>query len=131
MKRVLPIICVFSLITACSIAPTKPNISTIYKIPALKLQLEPVSSKSQTLTQEPLSERAQILFQELYLLDPILALELGRLPEFQGKVGERQILALTRFTGLIRNAAPEEKANLATLLKEGKVNTRRYPKFRH
>ena len=126
MKRVLPIICVFSLIIACSIAPTKPNISAIYRIPALKSQLEPISSKAQTLTQEPLSVRAQALFQRLYALDHVSALESGKLPEFQGKVGGRQILALTRFIELIANATTEEKANLAMLLKVGKPNISRY-----
>ena len=125
MKRVLPIICIVSSIIGCAV-PTKPNISAIYRVPALKAQLQPLPAKSQQLTQDPFPVEAQKLFQRLYTLAPALALEVGKLPEFQGKVGERQIRALTRFTELIANATTEEKANLAMLLKVGKPEIRRY-----
>ena len=127
MKKVLPIICIVSsIVVGCSIPPTKPNISAIYRIPALKAQLRPLPAKSQQLTQYPFPIEAQKLFQKLYTLDPALALEVGKLPGFQGKVGEIQIRALTRFTELIANATPEEKVNLAMLLEVGKPNIRRY-----
>jgi len=126
MKRILPIICMVSLIIGCAIPPTKPNISAIYRIPALKSQLQPLPTKSQILAKEPIPEEVQTSLQQLYIINPALALEVGKLPEFQGKVGERQIRALTRFAELIANATTEEKANLSILLKEGKLAFRSY-----
>jgi len=126
MKRVLSIICIVSLIISCAVATTKPNISAIYRISALKNQLQPLPVKSQPSAKEPLPREVQTLFQQLYTIDSTLALEVGKLPEFQGKVDERQIRALTRFTELIANATTEEKANLALLLKEGRPTFRRY-----
>jgi len=126
MKRLLPIICIVSLIIGCAVAPSKPNISTLYRIPALKAQLQPLPAKSQPSAKEPLPEEVQTLFQQLYTLNPALALEIGRLPEFQGKVGKRQVVAMRRFVDLIENAKADEKANLSMLLKEGKPDFRRY-----
>ena len=126
MKKALLIICIGSLIIGCSISPTKPNISAIYRVSALKAQLRSLPAKSQQLTQGLFPIEAQKLLQKLYILDPTLAFEVGKLPEFQGKVDERQIRALTRFTELIANITPEEKINLAMLLEVGKPNIRRY-----
>ncbi len=126
MKRVLPIICIASLIIGCAVTPTKPNVSAVYRIPALKAQLKPLPGKSQPSAQEPLPAEVQTLFRRLYSLKPALALEVGKLPEFQGKVSERQILALTRFTDMIANVTPEEKTNLADILKVGLPEFRRY-----
>jgi len=126
MKRVLPIICIVSLIIGCAVTSTKPNISAIYRIPALKAQLQPLPTKSQILAKEPIPKEVQTSLQQLYTINPALALEVGKLPEFQGKVGERQIRALTRFAELIANVTTEEKANLSILLKEGKLDFRSY-----
>ncbi len=126
MKRLLPIVCFVLSLIGCSTAPTKPNISALYRIPPLGVQLPSLLAKSQPLTQELFSVEVETLFQRLYALDPVLALEVGKFPEFQGKVGQRQILALTRFTDLVVNATSEEKANLAKLLQVGKPAFRRY-----
>lgn len=126
MKRVLPIICIVSLIIGCSVAPTKPNISALYRVPSLETQLPSLRAKPEQLTRQPLPAEVQALFQQLHALDPALAVEVGRLPEFQGKVGDRQILALNRFTDLIPNLSPEEKSNLANFLKVGQPKFRRY-----
>ncbi len=126
MKRLLPIICIVSLIIGCAVAPTKPNISALYRIPTLKAQLQALPAKFQPSAKEPLPEEVQTLFQQLYTLNPALALEIGRLPEFQGKVGKRQVVAMRRFVDLIENATADEKANLSMLLKEGKPEIRCY-----
>jgi hypothetical protein len=76
--------------------------------------------------QEQLPIEVQILFKHLYALDPVLAEEVGRLPEFQTKVSERQVLALKRFVNLIQNTTAEEKTNLEKLLKVGKPEVRSY-----
>lgn len=125
MKRVLLIVFIFSFVISCSLA-TKPNISVLYRIPTLSAQLPPLPAKSQLPAGEPLPADVQMLFQQLYILDPALALEVGKLPEFQGKIEQKQILALTKLTDLISKASSEEKSNLSSFLKVGKPEFRRY-----
>lgn len=125
MKKILFLFFLFITILGCSVA-SGPNVSAIYRMPDLKSQLPPLSDKSKPLIQEPLPTPVQVQFQRLYEQEPALALEVGRLPEFQDKIGDRQILALTRFTELVSNTTPEEKGNLRELLKEGLPNVRRY-----
>lgn len=107
MKRFLFLPFVLGFALACSVAPTKPNVSALYQVSSL-------------------SAGVQLQFQRLHALDSTLAIEVGKLPEFQGKVADKQTLALTWFTDLIQNATPEEKANLAKLLKVGKPEVRCY-----
>ena len=103
-----------ALIVSCSTtAPVRvPNISALYRVPILQKQLPPLADKSRPLTQEPLSEQAQIAFQRLFGVNRTLALEAGRLPSFQNGIKEKEVLALTRFTELVQNATPEQMANL-------------------
>ena len=79
-----------ALIVGCSAtAPVKvPNISALYRVPILQKQLPPLAEKSRPLTQEPLSEQAQIAFQRLFGVNRTLALEAGRLPAFQKGIKE-------------------------------------------
>ena len=107
-----------AVIVGCSAtAPVKgPNISALYSVPILQEQLPPLADKPRPLTQEPLSEQAQIAFQRLFGVNRTLALEAGRLPSFQNGIKEKEVLALTRFTELVQNATPEQKANLESLL---------------
>jgi len=117
-----------ALIVGCSAtAPVKvPNISALYRVPILQKQLPPLAEKSRPLTQEPLPETAVHLFKQLYALNPSVALEVGKLPEFQGNIGEKQILALTKFIDLIQNATEPEKANLESFLEVGKPASGQY-----
>jgi len=117
-----------ALIVGCSAtAPVKvPNISALYRVPILQKQLPPLAEKSKSLTQEPLSEQAQIAFQRLFGINRTLALEAGRLPAFQKSIKEKEVLGLTRFTELVENATPEQKTNLESLLNIGLKDSRRY-----
>ncbi|HID28793.1 MAG TPA: hypothetical protein EYP19_02175 [Desulfobacterales bacterium] len=112
--------------SCATIQRTQPNVTALYRIPAIEAQLPPLEAKSPLLAREPLPPPVQALFQELYALDSSLALEIGKLPEFQGQPGQRQISALARFTDLIADATPEEKSNLANLLEVGQPEFRRY-----
>jgi len=103
----LPIVCIVLLLISCSTAPIKPNASALYRIPSLRVQLPSLLAKSQPLTQESPLVEIETLFQRIYTLDPILALEVGKLPEFQNKVGQRQIFYLHRFVNLIKKATSE------------------------
>ncbi len=123
------LIFVFSvLLFGCSaISPsTQPNISALYRMEALRPKLQALPEKSRLPTQEPLPKAAETLLEKLYTLDPPIALEVGRLPEFQDRVGEKELLALARFTDIISKASPKEKNNLINLLKIGKSEIRRY-----
>lgn len=126
MKMLLLIIYVASLIIGCSLAPTKPNTSAIYRVPSLYAQLPTLSAEPKQLTLQPLPDETQALFQRLYALNPALAFEVGKLPEFQGTIGEKTTLSLIRFTDLIANASLEEKTKLVEILKVGKADFRRY-----
>ena len=77
MKMLLLIIYVASLIIGCSLAPTKPNTSAIYRVPSLYAQLPSLSAESKQLTLQPLPDETQALFQRLYALNPALAFEVG------------------------------------------------------
>jgi hypothetical protein len=72
------------------------------------------------------SSEAKALLQQLDNMDSDLALEVGRLPEFQENIREPQILALTRFINVMANASVAEKANLAKLLQIGYPKVRKY-----
>ncbi len=117
-----------ALIVGCSAtAPVKgPNISALYRVPILQNQLPPLADKSGPLTQEPLPEAVEHIFKQIYALDPAVAIEVGKLPEFQGNIGERQVQALTKFIDLIQNATEPEKANLANFMEIGKPASRQY-----
>lgn len=117
-----------AVIVGCSAtAPVKgPDISAIYRIKAIRQQLPALANKNQHPTEEPLSEQAQIAFQQLFSVHKTLALEAGRLPAFQKDINEKDLLALARFTELIENATPEQKANLESLLRIGLQDSRRY-----
>lgn len=130
IRRSTFLFCVLTLafIVGCSATvPVKaPNISALYRVPILQKQLPPLADKSRPLTQEPLSEQAQVAFQRLFGVNRTLALEAGRLPSFQNGIKEKEVLALTRFTELVQNATPEQKANLESLLSIGLKDSRRY-----
>lgn len=129
MKKFLVLSFVLILTSGCSFAPpasTKPNISLVYRASSLKYQLQPLPAKLQPSVQESLTPEAQNLFHKLYTLNPALAIEVGRLPEFQDKFGEKKLLALARFIDLIAKGTSEEKTNLEELLKVGLPAFRRY-----
>jgi len=126
MKKYFLVNLIILLAIGCATAPTKPNISAIYKIPSLKSQLPPPPYKFQPSIQKPLPEELKVLFQHLYTIDPALALEVGKIPEFQVEGTQTQIQALARFIDLIENASSEEKSNLVELLLVGKFEFRKY-----
>ncbi len=116
---ILPIGCAITI-------KTRPNTRVLSRVPALNTKLPPLSTKLQPTAKQELPLQVQALFQRLYDIDPYVALEVGRLPEFQGQVGELQVLSLSRFTDFLANASPVEKANLGKFLKVGQPAFRRY-----
>jgi len=126
MQKLIVLTLTGLLVLGCVSTKPKPNISALYRIPEISYKLEPLENKSIDFKTNPLPKPSKILFQKLYEIDPIIALELGRIPEFEGVIGEAQILALDRFLSLIENAKTEEKTNINKLLQVGKPEFRRY-----
>lgn len=125
MKRTI-LIFVFSLFILSCCATTKPNISVLYPIHALRTELPQPQEKSKVTTKEPLPIEVEALLKKLYTLDSNLALEVGKLPEFQETIGKNQVLALTRFIELVAHTTTSQKTNLAEFTKIGLPNVRRY-----
>jgi hypothetical protein len=113
------------LLSGCA-TTTQPNISAIYQIPSLRTQLPPPTEKQQLSVSRNLPAEGEVLFRQLYELDPVLALEVGKLPEFQKEIGPKQIVALTRIVDLTVHATDQDKANLGKFLKIGLPAVRRY-----
>jgi hypothetical protein len=72
------------------------------------------------------NEEARDLCLQLYNIDPDVAMEVNKLPEFQGKIGDLQIQALGRFLKVLANASYGEKANLTRFLSSGFPKVRKY-----
>lgn len=126
MKKVILLTFICQLFFGCVSTKQTPNISVLYRIPELAYQLAQLENKSIDFEKNPVPIPAKILLQKLYQIDPIIALEVGRIPEFEGVIGEAQILALNRFVTLIENSKPEEIATINKLLQVGKTGIRRY-----
>lgn len=103
-----------------------PNISAIYRIEAIAQQLPALPGKEQPPAKELLPEAIQISFQRLFGVNRTLALEVGKLPAYQKHMKEKAVLVLTRFTELVENGTPEQKANLESLLNIGLKEFRHY-----
>lgn len=124
MKRIL-FSFIFIIVTFGCATTTKPKTSVIYNIHDISKQLPPlVNSKS--VTKDELPRNIQNLFIKLYELDPVVAVEIGRLPEYQYNIGDIQEIALRRFIDLLGKSSPDELNNLKELLKIGKPEFRRY-----
>lgn len=72
------------------------------------------------------NEEARDLCFQLYNIDLDIAMEVNKLPEFQGKIGDPQIQALGRFLRVLANASYGEKENLTRLLSSGLPKVRKY-----
>jgi hypothetical protein len=101
-----------------------PNVSAIYRIETIAQQLPALSGKQKLPTQEPLPDPAQASFRSLFGTNRTLALEVGRLPAFQKEVRQKDVLALARFTEVVKNATLEQQANLDSLLNIGLQESR-------
>ena len=122
MRRLLLLFLAILVAPGC-VAPTKPNVSALYGVPELRAKLP---QDNGTFSDTVLPQKAQALFLYLYSQDPGLALEVGKLPEFQGAIDEKTVVALERFTHAVKMATPSQKENLTMLLNEGKPSVRRY-----
>jgi hypothetical protein len=124
-KFILIVLCWIFFLFGCATS-TRQNISVLYQIPELQNQLPLLPAGSKSVAKGLLPSEVQTLFLQLHSLNPGLALEVGKLPEFQNEVGKKQILALSRFTKFINDAVAKGKSNVDELLKVGKPEVRSY-----
>ena len=115
-----------AILTIGCVKATTPNTSAIYRIPSISNQRQTLPEKSKSQTQYEFPGSAQILFVKVNDIDNVLAIEIGRLPEFQGQISDLEVRSLSRFLDLLIISSPQEKSNLKKLLEVGKPNFRRY-----
>lgn len=125
MIKYILVLFLLAVITIGCATTTRPNASAVYKIPTISNQLPQISNIKE-LSKEELPKQIQYLFLKLYELDPAVAIEIGKLPEYQDNIGELQELSLRRFIDLLVKASHEEKNNIKELLNVGKPEFRRY-----
>ena len=126
MKRIFLVNLSIVIMFGCASAPTKPNVSVVNQVLTIDDSSRPPISGKQLSEKDTLPTEAKDLLKRLYALDSFVAVEVGKLRDFQGQVGEKQILALGRFIEVVSKADPEARANLNNLLKVGKTEIRRY-----
>ena len=105
---------------------SKPNPTYIANISSIAKFLSPEERKETITVRSSPNERASKLFEEIFKLDRDLAIELGRIPEFQDGINEREIYALESFIGYLDIIGDKEKKGLKEILDVGK---REYRKF--
>lgn len=118
----------FIFIIGCShsILATRPNTTYLCNIPSIVQSLpsgEIKNIKKITTKQE---EKAYPLFEKLFQFDRELAIELGRLPEFQDGVNDREILALENFVNFLNVSTDDDKAAFRKILSIGKPEYRKF-----
>jgi len=86
MKKLVVLNLLWLLFFGCFSTKPKPNISALYRISEISAELEPLDNKSIDFKTNPLPTPAKMSFQKLYEIDPIIALEVGRIPEFEAVV---------------------------------------------
>jgi predicted transglutaminase-like cysteine proteinase len=79
--------------------------------------------KKSTTKQE---EKAYPLFKKIFQFDRQLGIELGRLPEFQDGINEREILALENFVKFLSVSTDNDKTALRKILSIGKPEYRKF-----
>src|SRR4030043_782323 len=118
----------FILIIGCShsVLSTKPNTTYLYNILSIAQFLPQEETKNVKRTATTQEERVNQLFKKIFKFDQELAIELGRLHEFQDGVNEREILALENFLNFLSVSTDNEKAALGKILNIGKPEYRKF-----
>lgn len=127
LKR-FSLVVLFIFIIGCShpILTTKPNTTYLYNIPSIAQFLPHEETRSIKKTATSHEERVHQLFEKVFKFDQEFAIELGRLPEFQDGVNEREILALENFVNFLSVSTDNDKAALGKILSIGKPKYRQF-----
>jgi len=114
------------LIIGCAyLSGSKPNPTYLVNVPSLAQFLPPIETKE--IKKIPAAqEKAYQLFEKIFQFDQELAIELGRIPEFQDGVNEREIFALENFVSFLNVSTDNEKRTLKEILSVGKPKYRKF-----
>ena len=104
--------------------PTKPNDSVIYQLKSS--DIKPTSTQKDNKKPIQIPRETQKYLIHLYSLDSELALEVGRLPEFQKEISSNTEKALKRFVNLINHATDDEISNFKAVINEGIPEVRKF-----
>ena len=132
MKKSLKLCLLFIFLSGCAslihTTPTKPNISYIHYIPSLSKQLPVVETETKKggkqITQ--FEKEANFLFEDLYKRNPKLALEIGKLPEWQDGISAKEVAALRNIIELYDYDPVAFNLAFDMMYKEGKPDVRRF-----
>jgi len=107
-------------------AEASPNLSAVYRLEGLDAELPPIPDMERQKAKDKLHQDFQNVFKRIYTSNPTIAIEIGRLPEFQDNIDQKELPSLIRFSEIIENASPEHRAALEALLRVGIPKHRRY-----
>jgi hypothetical protein len=112
------------VVANCSGKPTTPNESIIYQVK--KINIKPPLTEKQNVKAVQIPNETQRYLINLYNLDSELALEIGRLPEYQNDISPDAEKALKKFVNLVKHATDEEISNFKNVINEGIPEVRKY-----
>lgn len=116
------------LIIGCShsIVTTQPNTTYLYNIPTIAQFLPHGQTGTIKKTATSQQERVVQLFEKIFKFDQELAIELGRIPEFQEGINKSKILALEAFVEFLTSSTDNEKRAIREILNVGKPKYRKF-----
>ncbi|MGQ9722799.1 MAG: hypothetical protein ACUVXA_15935 [Candidatus Jordarchaeum sp.] len=89
MRKLLFLNIVIIFLFGCTTYITKPNRSYLYNIPSINQELPKIDKEQIIIRKNSLSAveiRVHSLFEKFYKINPNLAFEVGKLPEFQDEI---------------------------------------------
>ena len=125
MKKVTFIPLCILIIGCAYLSGSKPNPTYLVNVPSLAQFLPPTETKEIKKIPAAQEEACQ-LFEKIFQFDQELAIELGRIPEFQDGVNKREIFALETFVSFLKVSTDNEKRALKEILSVGKPEYRKF-----
>ncbi len=113
-------------ITGCAHLGTKPNPTYLLHVPTISQFLPPEERKETRGIQTDNDKKAHPIFEKLFQIDRELAVEMGRIPEFQDGISDRELAGLGNFIGFLSSLTEIQKRPLKEILGVGKPSHRKY-----
>jgi len=121
----IALLCI-SIIGCVHLTSSRPNPTYLANIPSLSPFLSSQEKREITKIQSPPNARAYKSFEEIFKLEQKLAIELGRIPEFQDGINEKEVITLENFIEVLKVATENEKKALEEILAIGKPEYRKF-----
>jgi len=126
MRRFCIALLCISMADCAHLTSSKPNPTYLANIPSLAPFLSSQEKREITKTQSTPNTRAHKLFEEIFKSSQKLAIELGRIPEFQDGIDERELFALENFVQFLKVITENERKALEEILAIGKPEYRKF-----